>query len=147
LTTAGPNLVGPPRSDQVNYGLADTGPGDAPGHHVPQPGPADPQGAMNGQPLVRTVTIRDPQGLHMRPAAAFAKVARQYQSSVTIRRKDQAVNGKSQLDLMLLAAEPGAELTLEVAGDDAAAAMPVLADLIEGITADGGDDPGPPPKG
>jgi phosphocarrier protein len=84
----------------------------------------------------------------MRPAAAFAKVARQYRSTVTVRRNEQGVNGKSQLDLMLLAAEPGAELVLEVAGDDAAAAMPVLAGLIEAVTADGeDDDPGPPPKG
>jgi phosphotransferase system HPr (HPr) family protein len=104
---------------------------------------------MNGEPLLRTVTIRDPQGLHMRPAAAFAKLARQFQSTVTLRFEDRAVNGKSQLDLMLLAAEPGAALVLEVAGDDAPAALAALADLIESVTANGdGDDPArPPPKG
>lgn len=103
---------------------------------------------MNGQPQYRTVTIRDPQGLHMRPAAAFAKAARQFQSTVTVRLNDRSVNGKSQLDLMLLAAEPGAELVLEVAGDDASGALPFLADLIESVAAEGEDDEaGPPPKG
>jgi phosphotransferase system HPr (HPr) family protein len=103
---------------------------------------------MNGQPLHRTVTIRDPQGLHMRPAAAFAKAARQFQSNVTLRLDDRIVNGKSQLDLMLLAAEPGAELVLEVAGEDAAGALALLADLIEAVAAEGEDDEaGPPPKG
>jgi phosphotransferase system HPr (HPr) family protein len=103
---------------------------------------------MNGQPLHQTVTIRDPQGLHMRPAAAFAKAARQFQSTVTLRLNDRSVNGKSQLDLMLLAAEPGSELVLEVAGDDAEGALPFLAELIEAVAADGEDeDAVPPPKG
>jgi phosphotransferase system HPr (HPr) family protein len=101
---------------------------------------------MNGQPLSRKVTIKDPQGLHMRPATAFAKTARQFQSAVTLRLNDRTVNGKSQLDLMLLAAEPGAVLVLEVLGDDAAAALPILAGLIESVTGEE-DDPGPPPKG
>jgi len=103
---------------------------------------------MNGAPLLRTVTIKDPQGLHMRPAAAFAKRAREFQSTVILRRDDRAVNGKSQLDLMLLAAEPGATLVLEVEGADAAAALAALAELIEAVVANGdGDEPGPPPKG
>jgi phosphotransferase system HPr (HPr) family protein len=103
---------------------------------------------MNGEPLLRTVTIQDPQGLHMRPAAAFAKRAREFQSTVTVRRDDRAVNGKSQLDLMLLAAEPGATLVLEVEGADAPAALAALADLIETVMTDGdADEPGPPPKG
>jgi phosphocarrier protein len=102
--------------------------------------------AMNGQPLNRIVTINDPQGLHMRPATAFAKAARQFQCAVTLRLNDRCVNGKSQLDLMLLAAEPGTELVLEVTGEDAAAALPILADLIESVAGED-NDPGPPPKG
>ncbi len=130
----------------MNYGLADSVPGDSAGSS--EPGLPGPQVVMNGQPQYRTVTIRDPQGLHMRPAAAFAKAARQFQSTVTVRLNDRSVNGKSQLDLMLLAAEPGAELVLEVAGDDASGALPFLADLIESVAAEGEDDEaGPPPKG
>lgn len=67
----------------------------------------------------------------MRPAAAFAKLAREFRSSVTIRRDDRSVNGKSQLDLMLLAAEPGARLVLEVSGDDAVDALSALGDALE----------------
>jgi phosphotransferase system HPr-like phosphotransfer protein len=40
------------------------------------------------------------------------------------------VNGKSQLDLLLLAAEPGAELIIEVVGDDAVQALDVLATIL-----------------
>jgi len=85
----------------------------------------------NGVPLQRLITVADPQGLHMRPAAAFAKVARQFRSDVTVRRDDRSVNGKSQLDLMLLAAEPGSQLMLEVSGDDAQAALAALGEILE----------------
>jgi phosphotransferase system HPr (HPr) family protein len=97
---------------------------------------------MNGVPLQRLVTVADPQGLHMRPAAAFAKVARQFKSDVAVCRDDRRVNGKSQLDLMLLAAEPGSQLLLEVSGDDAAAALAALGEILEINDWDGlPDDP------
>jgi phosphotransferase system HPr (HPr) family protein len=83
----------------------------------------------------------------MRPAAAFAKAARQFESAVTVRFRDRSVNGKSQLDLMLLAAEPGAELVIEAVGDDAATALAILAELIEAVSAEGDEnDAGPPPS-
>jgi phosphotransferase system HPr (HPr) family protein len=102
---------------------------------------------MNGSTLRRTVIIRDPQGLHMRPAAAFAKRAREYQSSVTVLRDDRSVNGKSQIDLLLLAAEPGAQLVLEVCGADATDALDALGALLEAASFGEGDENGPPPKG
>jgi phosphotransferase system HPr (HPr) family protein len=132
----------------VDLGWTDSAPGDPAGSTVPHAGLSCPQTVMNVQPLQQIVTIRDPQGLHMRPAAAFAKAARGFQSTVTLRHNDRSVNGKSQLDLMLLAAEPGVQLVLEVAGEDAAAALPALADVIEAVSAEGeDDDSGPPPKG
>jgi len=69
---------------------------------------------MNGEVLQRKVTVNDPLGLHLRPLAAFAQRAKQFQSTVTVAKNEQRVNGKSPLELMLLAAEQGTELTLEV---------------------------------
>jgi phosphotransferase system HPr (HPr) family protein len=107
-----------------------------------------PQVVMNGQTLRRVVTVLNPQGLHMRPAANFAKLARQYQSTVIVRRDDREVNGKSQLDLLLLAAEPGTQLVLEVSGADAADAVGILAAALEAPSVSEDDeDVGPPPKG
>ena len=83
----------------------------------------------------------------MRPAAAFAKLARQFQSDVIVRRDDRSVNGKSQLDLMLLAAEPGAQLVLEVTGDDAPAAISALGDALEVPAWDLGNAPSEPLAG
>jgi phosphotransferase system HPr (HPr) family protein len=101
---------------------------------------------MNGETLRRIVTVMDPQGLHMRPAAAFAQRARQFRSDVTIRRDDRSVNGKSQLDLLLLAAEPGAQLVLEVTGEDAPDALVVLGGILEAASFGDAqeDETGPP---
>lgn len=88
------------------------------------------QDAMNGAILRRNVIVQDPMGFHMRPLTAFAQRAGQYQSTVTVIKEDQRVNGKSPLELMLLAAQQGTELTLEICGVDAQDAIDVLAELL-----------------
>jgi phosphocarrier protein HPr len=85
---------------------------------------------MNGETLRRKVTITNPQGLHIRPASAFAQLAARFQSSVTVWKETQGVNGRSPLELLLLAALPGTELILEVSGEDARAALDALAELL-----------------
>ena len=40
------------------------------------------------------------------------------------------MDGKSIFDVLLLAAEPGAELVLEVCGSDATAALATLGDIL-----------------
>jgi phosphotransferase system HPr (HPr) family protein len=87
--------------------------------------------------LRREVVVANPQGLHLRPATAFAKLARQFTSTVFVLRNDQRANGKSQMELLLLAAENGATLTVEVAGPDADRALDPLADIL---SAAGGED-------
>jgi phosphocarrier protein HPr len=132
----------------VNHRLAGPPPDDSPGVRGLQTELLIPQVVMNGQTLRRVVTVLNPQGLHMRPAANFAKLARQYQSTVIVRRDDREVNGKSQLDLLLLAAEPGTQLVLEVSGADAADAVGILAAALEAPSVSEDDeDVGPPPKG
>jgi phosphocarrier protein HPr len=105
------------------------------------------QEAMNGETLRRLVTITNPQGLHMRPASAFVQRAGLFQSTVTVAKGDQRVNGKSLWDLMLLAAEQGTELALEVSGDDARAAIDTLAELLCAQAAEEPSEPPLPPKG
>ncbi len=93
---------------------------------------------MNGDTLRRPVTVLNPQGLHMRPATAFVQRAEQFAGTVMVAKGEQRVNGKSLWDLLLLAAEQGTELVLEVSGDDAATALDSLAELL---TAPAGADP------
>jgi phosphocarrier protein HPr len=78
----------------------------------------------------RTVTIVNKYGLHARPAAEFVKLAGTYVSDVIVRKEDMEVNGKSIMGMMMLAAEFGAEITIRASGEDAAAAVASLSDLI-----------------
>lgn len=81
-------------------------------------------------PIRRTVTVVNPLGLHMRPATVFAQAARAYRSAVTVWHGDRRADGKSSLDLILLVALPGAELVLELEGDDALDAAESLTGLL-----------------
>jgi phosphotransferase system HPr (HPr) family protein len=92
--------------------------------------------ADGGPAARRDVTVANPQGLHLRPAATFAKLARQFPGTVSVLRNGQSVNGKSQLDLLLLAAEPNSVLTVEVTGPDAELAVELLAGLLANPNSD-----------
>jgi phosphotransferase system HPr (HPr) family protein len=100
------------------------------------------QDAMNGEILRRKVIVQDPLGFHMRPLTVFAQRAGQFQCTVIVCKDDQRVNGKSPLELMLLAAQQGTELTLEVSGADAQAAIDVLAELLAAPVAEENEDRG-----
>lgn len=78
----------------------------------------------------RTVIIHNPQGLHARPASAFVKLATKYESEVTVRKGPDAVNGKSIMGLMTLAANQGSELEIEVSGPDAEKAIEELTQFL-----------------
>ncbi|MCZ2340242.1 MAG: HPr family phosphocarrier protein [Bacteroidales bacterium] len=81
-------------------------------------------------PIRRSVTVVNPLGLHMRPATAFAQAARVYRSSITVWNGDRRADGKSSLDLILLVALPGAELVVEIDGEDAGAAVDPLCEIL-----------------
>ena len=85
---------------------------------------------MSG-PVRRVVKVANPQGLHMRPAAAFAELASRYESSITISRNQQTVDGKNWMDLLLLAAEGGHEVIVEATGRDANEAVDSLANFLQ----------------
>ncbi len=89
---------------------------------------------MNGETLRRTVTISNPQGLHMRPITAFVEMASRFQSQVLVSKEPgQRLNGKSPLALLGLAAEKGTQLTLEVSGPDEQAALDALAEFLANL--------------
>jgi phosphocarrier protein HPr len=76
------------------------------------------------------VQIVNPLGLHARPAAQLVKLASQYASEITIARNGEAINAKSIMGVMMLAAEQGATVQLAASGPDAEAAVAALAGLI-----------------
>ena len=80
--------------------------------------------------LKRKLKILNPQGLHARPASLFVKIANKFESDVTVKKGSEAVNGKSIMGLMTLAANQGSELELEISGEDAEQAMKELTEFL-----------------
>lgn len=78
----------------------------------------------------RVVTVRNPQGLHARPADMFVRLALQFAANIEIVKDGEPFDGKSILSLMTLAAEQGTELVLQARGPDAEAALNALAELF-----------------
>ena len=79
----------------------------------------------------RQITIQNTLGLHVRPSAELASTAAKFQSRISVVKDGQAVNAKSSIDLLTLAAVAGSQLTLRAEGEDATQALAALASLID----------------
>ncbi|MBA4039862.1 MAG: HPr family phosphocarrier protein [Planctomyces sp.] len=77
------------------------------------------------------VTIVNRLGLHARPAMEFVDLAGTFTSTITVRRAEQTVDGKSIMQMMLLAATKGTELEILCDGDDAPRACQALRSLVD----------------
>jgi phosphocarrier protein HPr len=80
--------------------------------------------------IEREAKIVNPLGMHARPASELVKLASRFKSAVEIRKDDLAVNGKSILGVMMLAAECGSTVTIKTDGEDAEQAMAALLALV-----------------
>jgi phosphocarrier protein HPr len=82
-------------------------------------------------PLVTAnVTIENRLGLHARPAMSFVDTASGFSSDIRIQKGEQSVDGKSIMQLMMLAATQGTQLQITAQGPDANEAIDALQDLI-----------------
>jgi len=88
------------------------------------------------EPIRQSVVVANPNGLHMRPATRFAQAARKFRAKIEVIHEDKRADGKSAMELVFLIAMPGAELWIEVDGDDAEIAVEALL----GLLADPGGD-------
>lgn len=61
-------------------------------------------------------TIRDPQGLHARPAGQLAQAAAKLESTVTLAAKSTEVSAKRVIALMKLCLKQGDTVTFRVEG-------------------------------
>ncbi|MBA0916458.1 MAG: HPr family phosphocarrier protein [Nitrosomonadaceae bacterium] len=78
----------------------------------------------------REVEILNKLGLHARAAAKLTRLAGQFQSEVWLSRNGRKVNAKSIMGVMMLAANKGSTLGVEITGKDENAAMLALVDLV-----------------
>lgn len=76
------------------------------------------------------VVIQNKVGMHARSAAMFVETANRFQSEILVKRDEIAVNGKSIMGIMMLAAAKGVELSVQATGSDEAEALQALIDLV-----------------
>ncbi len=77
------------------------------------------------------VEIKNADGLHMRPAMQFVDVANQYECDITVSNNENEVDGKSIMQMSMLAATCGTKLKIKAEGVDAQRAIDSLQNLVE----------------
>jgi phosphocarrier protein len=82
----------------------------------------------------RVILVSNKLGLHARPAMQFVDLANQFKSQImVIKGGDEPgeADGKSVMQMIILAATQGTELKITADGEDADAAVAKLAELFE----------------
>ena len=82
--------------------------------------------------IEREARIVNQEGLHARPAAKIVRLASSYASSIELLKDGVAVNGKSIMGVMMLAAECGSSIMVRANGDDAEQAVDAICQLVAG---------------
>ena len=83
-----------------------------------------------GTECTARVKVVNRLGLHARPATAVADLAQSFKSAIALRRDSEEVDGKSIMQIMLLAATQGVELEVVARGDDAEKACKAISELF-----------------
>ena len=86
---------------------------------------------MSDQVCEVQVTIKNANGLHMRPAMQFVDLASTFTAEITVSNKNTSVDGKSIMQMTMLAATPGTILDIKAVGNDADKAVAALQELVE----------------
>ncbi|MGN0774339.1 MAG: HPr family phosphocarrier protein [Candidatus Ventricola sp.] len=76
-------------------------------------------------------TIKDPVGIHARPAGLLSKEGRKYKSAITVEKDGTAVNVLKLMALMKLGVKCGETVTVRVEGEDEAVAGPAMEEFFK----------------
>jgi phosphocarrier protein len=80
--------------------------------------------------VIVEVVIKNPQGLHARPAAMFVQIASKYNANVVLQKGEERVNGKSIMGILTLGIEQNSKVVLEADGGDADEVVAELTQLL-----------------
>jgi phosphocarrier protein HPr len=81
--------------------------------------------------LTATAVIPNKKGLHARASAKVVEASARFKSEIHVIKDGTAVNGRSIMGLMMLAASMGATVEISAEGPDAREAMTAILALIE----------------
>ena len=77
------------------------------------------------------VTIKNPTGLHLRPAGILCKEAMNYKSLITFNFRESTANAKSVLSVLGACIKSGDEIELVCQGEDEEEALAALVAAVE----------------
>ena len=78
------------------------------------------------------VVIKNPTGLHLRPAGILCKEAMQFKALITFRyRENMTANAKSVLSVLGACVKSGDEIEFSCEGDDEQEALKAMIDAVE----------------
>ena len=81
--------------------------------------------------VCQKVVIKNPTGLHLRPAGILCKEAMRYRSQITFGAKGSTANAKSVLSVLGACVKCGDEIELCCDGEDEAEALEALVTAVE----------------
>ncbi len=81
--------------------------------------------------VTKKVVIKNPTGLHLRPAGFLCKEAMQFKSLITFNFRGGTANAKSVLSVLGSCIKSGTEIELVCEGEDEEIALKTLVDAIE----------------
>jgi len=77
------------------------------------------------------VEIKNADGLHMRPAMQFVDIANQFDGDITVSNNETEVDGKSIMQMSMLAATCGTKLKIRAEGSHPEKVIGALRELVE----------------
>jgi phosphocarrier protein len=82
----------------------------------------------------RDIVVSNKLGLHARPAMQFVDLANQFKSDITVHKLGEEpaeADGKSVMQMIILAATEGTKMRIDADGEDAGEAVVKLAELFD----------------
>ncbi len=79
----------------------------------------------------KSLIIKNPTGLHLRPAGNLCREAMKYKCSITFEYSGNTANAKSVLSVLGACIKSGTEITLICDGEDEEKALSALVEYIE----------------
>ena len=77
------------------------------------------------------VKVKNPLGLHTRPAAVIVKMLQPLKSSVYFTYKNETINARSIMSILMLAARKNSQIVITIEGEDADSAMRLIVRAFE----------------
>ena len=93
------------------------------------------------------LVLRNPTGLHARPAKVFVNTAKQFDSDIRVQHGEKKVNAKSAISILTLGVECGNQIHISAEGPDEETALDALRTAVEtGLGEETEPQPKPEPR-